>query len=372
MSNDIKMIITIALPFILAFFVSFASTPLVKSFAEKWGAIDVPDEKRRVHDHPIPRMGGLAIFIAFILSVLIFADITRQVQGILIGAVVIVIVGVIDDIIPLSAMLKFTVQIIAAVIAVYYGVEIQILSNPNVFSSNPILDLGIFSIPITILWIVTTTNSVNLIDGLDGLAVGISAISSITMIIIAIFVSELNVVIIMAALAGACFGFMPYNVNPAKIFMGDTGALLLGYILGTMSIIGAFKFYALISFVVPFLVLGLPIIDTVFAFFRRALSGHNPMKPDRGHFHHKLLDMGLTQKQAVAVMYVISVILGMLAVVVATTGKVRALLVVAAFAIAIIVVVWLMRNHYIHKKYIEEHVNKNGTVENDSTKDKEN
>ncbi len=353
MFDNLNILKNIILPLLLAFIVSFASTPLVKRFAERWGAVDIP-EKRKVHDHPIPRMGGLAIFLAFIISVLAFADITRQVQGILIGAVVIAVVGAIDDIVPLSPILKLTVQVIAAVIAVYYGVEIEILSNPNIFSDDPVLNLGALSIPITILWIVATTNSVNLIDGLDGLAVGVSAISSITMIFIAIFVAEFNVVILMAALTGACFGFMPYNLNPAKIFMGDSGALLLGYILGTASIIGAFKFYALISFIVPFLVIGLPIMDTAFSFFRRILTGHNPMKPDRGHFHHRLLDMGFTQKQVVAVMYVISVILGMLAVMVATTGETRALLVVIVFILATAVVYWLMKTHHKNENHSED------------------
>ena len=152
--------------------------------------------------------------------------------------------------------------------------------------------------------------------------------------IIAIVVSELNVAIIMAALAGACIGFLPYNKNPAKIFMGDTGALLLGYVLATVSIIGLFKLYAVISFVIPFLVVGLPLFDTVFAFLRRLLSGRNPMSPDRGHFHHRLIDMGFSQKQAVAIAYAISGILGLAAVVIATNGEIRALIFLAAVFVA--------------------------------------
>ena len=323
---------------------SAAATPLVKRFAHRIGAIDVPKDSRRVHKLPIPRLGGLAIFLGFILSVVFFADINRQVLGILIGSVIIVIVGVIDDIRPLRAYIKLIIQIIAAIVAVYFGVIIDIFSNPFVFSANDFIHLGYFSVYITIFWIVAITNSVNLIDGLDGLAVGVSAISSIVMLVIALMVSEdLNVAIILAALTGACLGFMPYNFNPAKIFMGDTGALLLGYVLSTVSIIGLFKFYALVSFAVPFLVLAIPLIDTVFAFLRRLLKGQNPMSPDRGHLHHRLLDMGLSQKQAVAVLYLISGLLGLTAVVITTSDKVRALILIAAVLVAIVIVFFIIK-----------------------------
>jgi UDP-GlcNAc:undecaprenyl-phosphate GlcNAc-1-phosphate transferase len=331
------------LALLAAIVISFAATPIVKSFAQKVGAIDVPKDERRVHDHPIPRLGGLAIFLGFLLSVVLFADISRQVQGILLGSVVIVIVGVIDDIVPLPALLKFVVQIGAALIAVYHGVVINILSNPAIWSSSEFLIFGPWSIPITVLWIVAITNSVNLIDGLDGLAVGVSTISSFTMLIISIVVADANVAIIMAALAGACIGFMPYNLNPAKIFMGDTGALLLGYVLATVSIIGLFKFYAIISFAVPFLVIGLPLFDTVFAVFRRVLSGRSPMSPDRGHFHHRLIDMGLSQKQAVAILYSVSGILGLAAVVITTSGEMRAIIIVVAFLIAAAIGLFVLR-----------------------------
>ncbi len=324
-----------------AFIISFAATPIVKSFANHVGAIDVPKDGRRMHTQPIPRLGGLAIFLGFLLSVVIFAKISREVQGILLGSVVIVIVGVIDDIVPLPAWLKFIVQIFAALIAVFHGVVINIISNPAIWSATDYLVFGYFSIPVTVLWIVAITNSVNLIDGLDGLAAGVSAISSFTMMIIAIVVADLNVAIIMAALAGSCIGFLPYNRNPAKIFMGDTGALLLGYVLATVSIIGLFKLYAVISFVIPFL--GLPLFDTIFAFLRRILSGKNPMSPDRGHFHHRLIDMGFSQKQAVAIAYAISGILGLCAVVIATNGEIKAIILLAAFFIAGVIAVFVLR-----------------------------
>ena len=337
------MYLTIGLSVALAMAISAAATPVVKWFANRVGAIDVPKDSRRVHKSPIPRLGGLAIFLGFVMCVLFFAEITRQLQGILLGSIVIVIVGAIDDIRSLKAYVKLIVQILAALIAIYFGIVIEIFSNPQVFSANEFMHLGYFSIPVTVVWIVAITNSVNLIDGLDGLAVGVSTISSIVMLIIALIVSEPNVAIILAALTGACLGFMPYNFNPAKIFMGDTGALLLGYILSTVSIMGLFKFYAVVSFAVPFLVLALPLFDTSFAFMRRLLKGQNPMSPDRGHFHHRLIDMGLSQKQAVAVLYTISGLLGLAAVVITTSDKVRALILVAAVLIALLIVLFVFR-----------------------------
>lgn len=337
MSIEFSLLAAIMLALTVALVVSFLATPIVKSFAYKLGAIDVPKDARRMHKVPIPRMGGLAIFLGFIISVLVFADITEQMKGILLGSVIIVVMGIIDDITPLRARLKFVVQILAALIPVYYGVQITYISNPNIFSDSPYWHLGWLSIPITVLWIVGLTNAVNLIDGLDGLAIGVSTISALTMLAIAILVSDVQVAIVMAALVGACIGFMPYNMNPAKIFMGDTGSTFLGYILACITIQGLFKFYAVISFVVPFLILGLPIFDTTFAIIRRISHGQNPMAPDRSHVHHRLIDMGLNQKQAVAVLYVISAILGLSAVVLATDGEIRALL--CLFALLIVGVV---------------------------------
>ena len=221
-------------------------------------------------------------------------------------------------------------QILAAGIAVYHGCVIQFVSNPNVFSSMTYLNLGWWSYPITIIWIVAITNAVNLIDGLDGLAVGVSAISTASITVIALMVSETNVAIVLAALFGACLGFIPYNMNPAKIFMGDTGATFLGYILATLSVTGLFKMYAIISFAVPFLILGVPIFDICFAFLRRIAKGQNPMKADRGHVHHRLIDMGFSQKQAVAISYMLAGILGLAAVLLTSSGELKALILIGA------------------------------------------
>ena len=339
MPIDNQLVAYVVLALLAALVVSFLVTPVVKSFAYKVGAIDVPKDERRMHKVPIPRLGGLAIFIGFMVSILLFVPMegNRQMQSILLGAVIIVVLGVVDDIMALPALLKFVVQIAAALIPALNGVAIQALSNPNVFSQNLYWVLGWLSIPITVLWIVGITNAVNLIDGLDGLANGVSAISGTTVLVIALLASEGQVAVVMAALVGACVGFMPYNLNPAKMFMGDTGATFLGYILATMSIQGLFKFYAVISFAVPFLILGLPIFDTAFAMIRRIAHGQSPMHADRGHIHHRLIDMGLNQKQAVATLYVISAILGLSAVVLTTGGEQKAMLFLLALCIVAVV-----------------------------------
>ena len=337
MQFQTKMLAYVVLALLVALVVSFLMTPVVKTFAYKVGAIDVPKDARRMHKVPIPRLGGLAIFIGFMVSILLFSEITPELRSILLGAVIIVVLGVVDDIMALPAMLKFVVQIVAALIPATHGVTILAFSNPNIFSDNLYWVLGSLSIPFTVLWIVAITNSVNLIDGLDGLANGVSAISATTMLVIALVSDQSAVAVVLAALVGACVGFMPYNMNPAKMFMGDTGATFLGYILATMSIQGLFKYYAVISFVVPFLILGLPIFDTTFAFIRRIAHGQSPMHPDRSHLHHRLIDMGLNQKQAVATLYVISAILGLSAVVLTTGGEQKAMLFFLALCIVAVV-----------------------------------
>ena len=329
-----RLIAYTLLALLVALIVSFLTTPIVKTFAYKVGAIDVPKDARRMHKVPIPRLGGLAIFIGFMVSILLFVEITAEMRSILLGAVIIVVLGVVDDIMALPALLKFVVQIVAALIPALNGVTIQAFSNPNIFSDNAYWVLGNLSIPLTVLWIVAITNSVNLIDGLDGLANGVSAISATTVLVIALIGGQFQVAVVMAALVGACVGFMPYNMNPAKMFMGDTGATFLGYILATMSIEGLFKFYAIISFAVPFLILGLPIFDTAFAFIRRIAHGQSPMHADRSHIHHRLIDMGFSQKQAVAVLYIIRAILGLSAVVLTSVGAVKAMLFLLALCAA--------------------------------------
>ena len=336
MTNELNLplIGIVAAALVVALVVALITTPVVKNLAVRIGAVDVPRDGRRMHDHPIPRMGGLAIFFGFLLSVVVFMDLDGQMRGMLLGAAIIVVLGIFDDIYSLRAMFKFVVQIIAALVAALSGNVIEIVSNPNVFSSDLYWDLGWLAVPVTVVWIVAITNAVNLIDGLDGLACGVSAISSMTLLVISLAISDGPVAVLMAALTGACLGFLPYNMNPAKIFMGDTGSTFLGFILAVVSIQGLFKLYTIISFAVPFLMLGLPIFDTCFAFIRRIAHGQSPMHADRSHVHHRLIDMGLNQKQAVAVLYIISAILGLSAVVLTTSGPVKAMLLLMALCFA--------------------------------------
>ncbi len=351
---DNQLVAYVVLALLTALVISFLTTPVVKTFAYKVGAIDVPKDARRMHKVPTPRLGGLAIFIGFMVSILLFVKITPEMKSILLGAVIIVVLGVVDDIMALPAMLKFVVQIVAASIPATHGVVIQAFSNPNIFSDDLYWVLGWLSLPFTVIWIVAITNAVNLIDGLDGLANGVSAISATTMLVIALVGGQSQVSIVLAALVGACVGFMPYNMNPAKMFMGDTGATFLGFILATMSIQGLFKYYAVISFVVPFLILGLPIFDTAFAFIRRIAHGQSPMHADRSHIHHRLIDMGLNQKQAVATLYVISAILGLSAVVLTTGGEQKAMVLFGALCVVAVVAARVVFPKEVTKELSEE------------------
>ena len=329
---------TIIAAFAVAAVLSYFFTPPVKNFAHKVGAIDVPKDARRMHKKPIPRLGGLAIYGGFLCSILIFGQLDETMLCVLLGAAIIVALGIFDDVLALGAKLKFVVQIVAAAIPVCIGdLQIGLFTNLNPLSDTPFVHLGILAVPATIIWIVGITNAVNLIDGLDGLAVGVSSIAAITMLAVALLTGNMPIAITMAALAGACIGFMPYNLNPAKIFMGDTGSTFLGYMLATVSIMGLFKFYAVISFAVPFLILGLPIFDTANAIIRRVAAGRSPMSPDRGHVHHKQIDIGFNQKQAVAILYAISATLGLTAVVLTSSGEVKAIVLLLAVLAAILV-----------------------------------
>lgn len=317
---------------VVAFCIAYAGTPIVKMLAFKLGAVDVPKDGRRMHDHPVPRLGGLAIFYGFIISILCFAEVDRTLRGMLIGSVVIVLLGIFDDIYNLNALFKFVIQIGAAVIVVLHGLEIDYVSNPfcTFTGGHPYIPLGMWAAPVTVLWIVGVTNAMNLIDGLDGLAAGVSSISSVSLFAISLITREPAVAVITAAVAGAGFGFLPYNLHPAKIFMGDTGSTFLGFTLACVSIMGLFKSYAVISIAVPFLILGLPLFDTCFAIIRRLLKGQSPMKPDRGHLHHRLIDMGFNQTQTVRILLIGSGLLSLSAVVLLLCGAFRAIVLVLA------------------------------------------
>lgn len=324
--------------FCVALAASLAITPLVIKFAVKIGAMDVPKDNRRVHNTPIPLIGGLAIFVAFIVTILIFIPLSdqRQIIGLLIGGTFIVIVGLIDDIRPMRARVKLILQIIAAIILVYFGVTIKFVTNPFDKIAG-MSDIGWLSIPATIFWIVGVTNAFNLIDGLDGLAAGVASISCITLFIVSILNGRVTTALLTAALAGSILGFIPFNFNPAKIFMGDTGSQFLGFILAAISIQGAIKSAAAIAITVPILALGLPIYDTLMAIIRRSINKKPVMQPDREHLHHKLLDMGLSQRQAVLVMYVISGILGVSAIFATELSTVQSFLVLVSVLCIVVI-----------------------------------
>lgn len=302
--------------FISAFLISFFTTPLAKKIAFKVGAIANP-RKRDMHIKPIPRMGGIAIFMGFILTFLCIIPFLpiinfKQIMGILLGCSLIFLLGFFDDIYELKATPKFLIQLLAALIVALCDIRIDFFTVP--FFENTPIYTNFFSIPATVIWIVAITNSVNLIDGLDGLAAGISSIASFCLMILSIHFGNIPGVFLTAILTGASLGFLPYNFNPASIFMGDTGSTFLGFTLGITSVMGLLKGYTMATIFIAVMVLGLPIFDTVFAIIRRFLAGKPIMAPDRGHLHHRLVDKGYTQKQAVITLYGISGILGVSAI----------------------------------------------------------
>ncbi|WP_425446181.1 glycosyltransferase family 4 protein [Dethiothermospora halolimnae] len=303
------------IPFFIAVAIAYLATPLVRWFAIKVGAVDVPKDDRRIHKKPMPLMGGLAIYIATIISMIIYIDpIDKGIISIMVGATIIVITGVIDDIKPLSAKVKFLAQIVAAFILVWGDIRIEFISNP--FDKvDGMLILGALSTPITIFWVVGITNTLNFIDGVDGLAAGVGSIASMSLLFVASINGYTSVAIMSAIIAGSAFGFLPHNFNPAKIFMGDTGALFLGYMLSVIAIKGVMKSVAAIGIAIPILVLGIPIFDTTFAIIRRVINKKPIYEADKGHLHHRLLKRGLSQKQTVLVLYTISVFLGVSAVI---------------------------------------------------------
>ena len=367
-----RQVLFMIFAFIVSFAFTFATTPLVRRFAFKIGAIDIPKDNRRMHKKPTPRIGGLAIIFGFTVATLCFAQPSRQLYGTLAGAAITAVMGVIDDCKNLPAKLKFVIQIIAALVVVFAGdIKIDVFTNPNFLSDNPYWVLPEWlSVTLTVIWIVFITNAVNFIDGLDGLAAGVSAIMSISLVFISIRVGEYSIAILGIALMGSCFGFLPFNFNPAKIFMGDTGSTFLGFMLATLSIQGVFKSYAVISFAVPLLILGLPLFDALFAMIRRILRGQSPMTADRGHLHHRLVDMGFSQKQTVFILYAISGVLGITAVLLAESGVLRALLLVICVLILLLIGSMLGKNSYVHQHQDNRNLTDDNEIDVEEVSDK--
>lgn len=332
--------------FASAFAITLVATPFAKWISIKCGAIDYPKD-RGVHKKPMPRMGGVAIVLGFTVTVLMifFFDkgmSTKQFVGFLSGALLIAALGVLDDMKNLPAKLKFCVQIVAALIVIFSGIQINVVLWPVTAA------LQKFSIPITLVWIVGVTNAVNLIDGLDGLAAGVSSIAALSLMVLCIMTGSNTAVVLTAALAGACLGFLPRNFNPAEIFMGDTGSTFLGFVLSVTSILGVFKGYALLAVSVSVLCLGLPVFDTIFAMLRRMAKHQSIMQPDRGHLHHRLIDRGFSQKQAVLILYAISFCLGCLAIFISFKDS-RIIVVVLLTVILLSFIIYYFNVHIKHK-----------------------
>lgn len=290
---------------ILAMVISLFLVPFVGKLAMKIGAVDKPNA-RKVHTLIMPRMGGLAIYLAFSIVLWISQEMNSQLLGLFLGSTVLVIVGIIDDKMDIPAKVKLIGQIIAACIVVAFGVRVEFLTN---VLWGGLFHLSIFSIPCTVIWIVGITNAVNLIDGLDGLAAGTSIIAALTLAVVGFASQQYEMAYLAMILAGATIGFLRYNFHPASIFMGDTGSMFLGYNLSVLAIMGMAKSFTFLSLVTPLLVLAIPILDTAFAIIRRKMNNRPIFKPDKEHLHHCLLNYGFSHRDTVLIIYAVSAIL---------------------------------------------------------------
>ncbi|HYK74659.1 MAG TPA: MraY family glycosyltransferase [Pseudoneobacillus sp.] len=304
----------IYLTMFICFVTSILITPLVKKFAFKIGATDKPN-KRKVHEKIMPRLGGLAIYISFIVGMLVLRPFDpynlHLNTALIVGSIIIMITGILDDMIELSAKWKLVGQIVAALVVIFYGgVHATFVNLPF----GGLVEFGILSIPLTVLWIVGVTNAINLIDGLDGLAAGVSSIALLTISGMAIIMGDTYVVAVGSIVMASTLGFLIYNFHPAKIFMGDTGALFLGYMISVLSLLG-FKNVTLISFIIPVIILGVPISDTFFAIIRRIVNKKPLSAPDKSHLHHCLLRLGYTHRQTVLMIYALAAFFGLVAVI---------------------------------------------------------
>ena len=316
------------LGFLVALAISFLITPLIRERALAMGLVDKPDE-RRIHKTPTPRLGGIAILVSIVITsilyLIIFGRYTTsridiiELEGIAVGGILIFFIGLLDDIKPLNAWFKLSGQIFAATSAWFLGVKIEFLANPiyyidHVHTSTFQLSEAI-SLIVTVIWLVAISNAINLIDGVDGLAVGVCLIGAITTWAVAMSpsINQPAGAIFAATMAGACLGFLRYNFNPARMFLGDSGSYLLGFILGCVSCLGlAKKVTVVVISPILLLILVVPLIDTIYAIFRRAKNKKDIFKPDLEHVHHKLLNSGFTQKQVTYLLYSVTFLCGLL------------------------------------------------------------
>ncbi len=301
---------------ILAIVMALALTPVMIRLAPRIGAVDEPDQ-RRVHTKPTPTAGGLAIFVAFWVPMLLLNwPPGKPLVGMLIGSVMLLGICLVDDTVGLPPFPRFAGQVLVAIVAYVWGVQWSGFTNPlSMFGEYHYISLAWFSGPLTVLWIVLVINAINWLDGLDGLAAGVSAIAALTLTVMAWDSAFYAVAIPALALAAACIGFLPYNFEPARIFMGDTGAMFLGYMLATLSVAGAFKSPTAVAVFAPLLVLGVPIFDSVSTIWKRLRQGKAIYAADKQHLHHRLLDRGLSARQAVLVIYGLTAILCVVAII---------------------------------------------------------
>lgn len=323
--------------FIIAAAVSGLMTPVAIRIAPLIGAMDIPKDNRRIHKKPMPRFGGIAIFAGALAGFAYISPLTQQTRGLLVGAILILILGVADDIRGLKPKEKLAGQIICAAVAWFF--TIRILGMANLFGGAYISFSVPVSFAVTVLWIVAITNTINLIDGLDGLAAGISCIACITISYTSYMTYNMKSCFILIALAGSCMGFLAWNFYPAKIFMGDAGAMLIGYLLSTVSLIGEYptKGTTLFATITPLLILALPVFDTVFAVIRRAASHKPIMRADKGHLHHRIMAMGFGQRRTALALYSISAIMGMAGILWTIDRRLEALVLFMVGAVLIVV-----------------------------------
>lgn len=324
--------------FLTAFFITLALTPVAIKAAPRIGAMDIPKDNRRMHKRPIPRFGGIAMFFGIIAAILHFVPMGSQLLGLVIGAFLIFILGLVDDFKNLRPRVKFVGQIVCAVIVWFYTLRINGMANILGFGPSYIAFPDWLSLLLTVFWIVGITNAVNLVDGLDGLAGGITCIACLSSAYLSSYTGRTEAVVMMLAIAGATIAFLIYNFNPAKIIMGDAGSLLLGFLLATISLYGVSptKSVTLFSAVVPVLILFLPIFDTSYAIFRRAVNHRPIMEADKGHLHHRIMALGFGQKRTVLALYSISGIMGIAGVVWTMKMKLEAMI-LAVIAMTLIV-----------------------------------
>jgi len=293
---------------ISAFLISYTLTPLVRRYAVRANILDQPDECK-VHQKPMPRIGGIAIFLGFLIPAL-FLPPSQIFWALLWGGALITFIGLLDDVLKLPAIIKFSGQILVALWAIYFGVRVEVIS--HLFDS--FISLGNLAIPLTFFWIIAIINAINLIDGLDGLAVGISAISIFVLAIIAGLSGNPEIIPFALILGASALGFLRYNFNPASIFMGDSGSMFLGYSLAILSIMGTVKVAALFTLIIPILILALPLFDMVATIIRRLQHKQSVFTGDKMHIHHRLLDFGFSHKGTVVLIYLITAVLGGLAI----------------------------------------------------------